>query len=57
MIKKAVLTIPAVLSGPALILAISLTIYDFTVTGGSLTALVISFAAVRSVWSEGTRGS
>lgn len=52
MTKRILLTIPALLAGPLVVTAISLTIYDFSVLGGVFTMAVISFAAVRAVWSR-----
>lgn len=52
MTKRIVLTLPALLTGPFAVTAISLTIYDFSVVGGLFTMAVLSFAAVRAVWSR-----
>jgi hypothetical protein len=52
MTKKLLLTIPALLAGPLLVLLITFTIYDFSVIGGTITMAVISFGTVRSVWTK-----
>lgn len=50
--KKVLLTIPALLAGPLLVLLIAFTLYDFSAAGGLFTMLLVSFAAVKSLWSK-----
>ena len=52
MTKKVFLTIPALLAGPVLVILVSLTIYDFTVIGGTATMAIVSFGVVRRVWAD-----
>ena len=48
--KKLLLTVPALLAGPVIIMAISLTIYDFSVAGGLFTMAMVSGGALKEVW-------
>lgn len=49
MIKKFLLTVLALLSGPALVL-FTMLFYDWSVTGGLCTMAILSFTAVKFVW-------
>ena len=48
--KKLILSVPALLAGPVIIIAVTLTIYNFSVTGGLLTMVVVSGGALKEVW-------
>lgn len=50
--RKPLLTLVALLSGPIITLFVTFTIYDFTVPGGIFTAVLVSWFAVQIVWDE-----
>lgn len=49
MIKKALLTIAALFTGPILIL-ITMLFYNWSMVGGFCTMAIISFSAIQMVW-------
>ena len=51
MIIKILLSILAILSGPATII-ITLPFYNWSAVGGIMTALIISFGATASIWQK-----
>jgi hypothetical protein len=53
--KKALLTIPAMLVGPAAVLAIFALGYDWSIIGAVMTSLIVSASAVTSIWGRESR--
>lgn len=51
MIKKILLSVLAMLSGPALVLASAL-VYDWSLYGAIGTACAVSFIAIQKIWSK-----
>lgn len=50
--KKALLTLPALLVGPVVVLVVHLVGYDWSVFGAGLTAALVSLLAVSAVWKR-----
>lgn len=50
MIRKLLLTIPALLAGPVLIILIEITVFEWKLTAAIMTAIICSGIAVYFVW-------
>jgi hypothetical protein len=50
-VRKLLLSVPALLAGPALVL-LSTAIYDWSAAGGLSMMVILSLMALRSVWAR-----